>query len=211
MARIGTIRGTSSLRRRPGHRSPRGITLIVCEGETERAYFEAARIHYRLTNTEVVIDDNTVGSAPISVVDCAERRSREPGGYDQIYCVFDRDGHESFGRAREKIWALANRRVKPLPIKEAISIPCFELWVLLHFVRTDAPFARCADVDNRVRDHLPNYKKGDAGIARQLIENVDRAVDGAVWLATLAGRNNFNPYTSVHEILQHFATVSARC
>ncbi|MHB1527928.1 MAG: RloB family protein [Acidiferrobacteraceae bacterium] len=105
MARIGTIRGIQSLRRKPGHKPPRSITLIVCEGETEQTYFEAARTQYRLTRTEVVIADNTVESAPISVVDCAERRSKEPGGYDQIYCVFDRDGHESFDRARARIRA----------------------------------------------------------------------------------------------------------
>ncbi|MHB1527929.1 MAG: RloB domain-containing protein [Acidiferrobacteraceae bacterium] len=113
----------------------------------------------------------------------------------------------STGHAQES--ALAGRR-KPLPIKEAISVPCFELWVLLHFEQTDAPFARCADVSNRVRSHLPNYQKGDPEISRQLIENVHRAVGNAVWLEARAGNNAFNPYTSVHEILQHFATVSVR-
>ena len=210
MARIARIRGTRSLRRRPGHKPPRGITLIVCEGKTEQAYFEAARTHYRLTHAEVVIANNKVGSAPISVVDCAERRSQEPGGYDQIYCVFDRDRHESFDRARAKIRMLASRRAKPLPMKEAISIPCFEVWVLLHFEQTDAPFDRCEDVSHRVRSHLPNYRKGDAGISRQLLENVNTAIGHAVWLEARAGGNDLNPYTSVHEILQHFADVSAR-
>jgi hypothetical protein len=29
--------------------APHSITLIICEGETEQEYFEAARIHYHLT------------------------------------------------------------------------------------------------------------------------------------------------------------------
>lgn len=113
----------------------------------------------------------------------------------------------SAGHAKQS--ALAGRRVKPLPIKEAISIPCFELWVLLHFERTDAPVDRCADVSHRVRSHLPNYRKGGAGISRQLLENVDTAIRHAVWLEARAGGNDLNPYTSVPEILQHFADVSA--
>ena len=73
MARISKLRGSKTFRRRPGQKPPRSITLIVCEGETEQEYFEVARIHYGLTNAEVIVAENAVGSAPISVVECAER------------------------------------------------------------------------------------------------------------------------------------------
>lgn len=126
VVRNGQIRGVRSLRRKPGRKPSRSITLIVCEGKTEQVYFNAARIHYGLNTAEVIVADNTVGSAPISVVQCAEAKSKERGGYDTIYCVFDRDGHESFGRARERIRALAGRNRNKLPIREALSIPCFE-------------------------------------------------------------------------------------
>lgn len=59
MARISKLRGRESFRRRPGRKLPRSITLIVCEGETEQEYFDVVRIHYGLTNAEVVIADNT--------------------------------------------------------------------------------------------------------------------------------------------------------
>ncbi|MDN5882541.1 MAG: RloB family protein [Nitrosospira sp.] len=124
----------------------------MCEGETERQYFEAARNRYELTTTEIIVAENTKGPAPISVVEFAEEKSAERGGYDQIYCVFDRDGHESFSRAREKIKALAERKRKPIKIEEAISIPCFEVWVLLHFEKTDAPFDRCVRVITRIKE-----------------------------------------------------------
>ncbi|RCN58768.1 RloB domain-containing protein [Acidiferrobacter thiooxydans] len=107
-----------SFRRRPGHKAPRSITLIVCEGETEQEYFKALRMHYGLTTAEIVIAEDTKGSTPISVVNYAEEKAREPGGYDRIYCVFDRDHHESFERAREKIRDLASRQKRPLPIKQ---------------------------------------------------------------------------------------------
>lgn len=207
MARLSKLRGNESYRRRQGHKTPRSITLIVCEGETEQEYFEAARIKYGLTTAEVILAENTRGPAPISVVECAEGKCGEPGGYDQIFCVFDRDGHESFDRARDKIKALSGRKKKPLPIDEAISVPCFELWVLLHFERSDAPCGKCVEVINRVRNHMPGYEKADAAIAKQLMASVEVAIENADWLEGRAETNNYNPFTSVHKVLQHFATV----
>jgi RloB-like protein len=205
---ISAIRPRSALERRPGQRPPRSITLIVCEGETEEAYFEAARTHLDLTTAEVVIADNTKGSAPISVVNCAEERAREQGGYDMIFCVFDRDGHESYDRAREKIRGLAARARHRLNIREAISVPCFELWVLLHFERTDRPFANCAEVVARIRrDHMEGYQKANDKIAKELMSRVDTALANARWLAERTAIDDENPSTSVNAVLQHLKEV----
>jgi hypothetical protein len=141
MPRLSPIRRDSRLRRRAGNRPPRSITLIVCEGETELEYLTALCNRLGLRPTEVILAENTEGSAPISVVTCAERRAKEWGGYDHIFCVFDRDSHESFERARSRIRQLASRRSAALPIREIVSIPCFEIWVLLHFEQSDAQFA----------------------------------------------------------------------
>lgn len=165
---ISKIRSRSAFRRRPGQREPRSITPIVCEGKTERAYFEAARIHFQLTTAEVVVADNTKGAAPISVVECAEERAAEQGGYDTIFCVFDRDGHESFDRARAKIRGLASRSRNRLNMHETLSVPCFELWVLLHFGRTDRPFRQCAEVIGRIRsEHMNGYEKANDHVTRR--------------------------------------------
>lgn len=208
---ISAVRGSGSFRRPVGQRAPRSITLVVCEGETEQEYFEEARIRYGLTTAEIILAENTRGPAPISVVESAVAKCAERGGYDRIYCVFDRDGHESFDRARAKIRSLANRRRSPLPIHEAISVPCFEFWVLLHFERTDRPFNRCSDVIRRVRDlHMPGYQKADAVIARQLIARVQDAVGNADWVEARADSNDYNPYTSVHKVLRHFEQTGHR-
>ena len=208
MARISRLRGTQSLRRQSGKKLPRSITLIVCEGETEQAYFAVARVHYGLSTAEVVLADNTDGAAPISVVRCAEKKCAEPGSYDHVFCVFDRDGHESFPRARLLVTTLSSRKSRPLPIRDAISVPCFELWVLLHFERTDAPFRRCDDVIARVKTHMPGYVKADAATAKQLFERVDTAIANAEWLESRAETTQLNPYTTVHRVLNHFRVVA---
>ncbi len=205
---ISKVRDRGSFRRTAGQKPPRSITLIVCEGETEQEYFEAARIKYGLTTAEIVLAENTKGAAPISVVACAEEKCAERGGYDQIYCVFDRDDHESFDRARTRIETLAGRKNKPLPVREAISIPCFEFWMLLHHERTDAPFNRCANVIERLRHHMPGYEKADAATARQLISKLEDALGNAAWLENRAESNGYNPYTSVYRVLLHFAQVA---
>ena len=212
MARISILREHRSLLRKGSQKPPRSITLIVCEGETEQIYFDAARIKYGLTTAEIILADNTVGPAPISVVECAEGKCAERGGYDQVFCVFDRDGHESFDRARDRIKSMADRKKKPLPINEAISVPCFEFWVLLHFERTDAPFERCAAVIQRIRQqhHMPNYEKADGTIAGKLMAKVDDALGNAAWVEGRAENNAYNPYTSVHHVLKHFAAVAAQ-
>jgi hypothetical protein len=207
---ISRLRGRDDFRRKAGLRAPRSITLIVCEGETEQIYFQSARLHFGLTNAEVVIPDNATDSAPISVVRLAETRCREPGGYDKVFCVFDRDHHESFAQARKRVTELRTRTDNPLPIEDVVSVPCFEVWVLLHFERSDAPFNRCAEVVTKIRrKHLPGYKKTDAKVVRELMTRLPVALANGAWLAERAQGINQNPCTAVHTLIQHLRTAAA--
>lgn len=208
-APISNTRNTASFRRAQGQKEPRSITLIVCEGETEKIYFEGVRQKFALTTAEVVLPTNNVGPAPISVVDCAIEKAGERGGYDHIFCVIDRDGHESFDRARQKIKDHATREEAPLPIREAISVPCFEIWILLHFTQTDAPFIDCDEVIQRIRhNHLPGYTKADSAVVKTLMPKLETAVANAAWVEGKAADNEFNPYTSVHRIVEHLKSVA---
>ncbi|MDR1463275.1 MAG: RloB family protein [Azoarcus sp.] len=209
---ISPLRSRDSFRRKPGRKPPRSVTLIVCEGEkTEPFYFEALRRHYGLSNAEIVIADNTRGSAPVSVVEFAERKARNESSYDRIFCVFDRDAHENFERARQQIRDLAEKKRRPLPIAEIISIPCFELWILLHFERSDAAFENCVAVVRRIRGkHLPGYSKSDDFIMNALLPRLDDAMANAEWLERRAMANEWNPYTSAHRLVRHMKTESER-
>lgn len=208
---ISTVRRRDEFRRRPGQRAPRSITLIVCEGETEQAYFDSVRMHFDLTTAEVVVAENTKGPAPISVVECAEKRAGEQGGYDTIFCVFDRDDHESFNRAREKIRGLATRKRAALDIRAIVSVPCFEFWVLLHFERTDWPAPACDDVVGRIRkNHLAGYKKADGVVTKTLFARLDTALAHAKWLASRPGIADENPSTTVHTLIDHLRAVGSK-
>jgi hypothetical protein len=125
-----------------------------------------------------------------------------------IFCVFDRDGHESYDRARDKIRGLAARARHRLNIREAISVPCFELWVLLHFERTDRPFTSCDDVVTRIRrNHLDGYQKANDKIAEDLMSRLDTALANARWLSERAAIDDENPSTSVNGVVEHLRAV----
>lgn len=76
------------------------------------------------------------GGVPKTVVELAVKLKKESEGqarrrrdvnlrYDHIWCVFDIDEHPFVPEARQQ--ARDNR------IDVAVSNPCFELWLLLHF------------------------------------------------------------------------------
>ena len=46
-----------------------------------------------------------------------------------------------------------------VPFEAVVSVPCFELWLLLHFEEVFAPLDRDAAVA-RLRAHLAGYAKG---------------------------------------------------
>ena len=143
----------ASLKRRVVNRQPNKRILIVCEGkETETRYFQefASRLGLEAVDVEVLPGED--GSAPISVVNCAERKALseglpENGGYEIVFCVFDRDTHKSYEQAKSKVLEL-NKSQSNFPgghIEAITSIPCFEIWLLFHFKYLRTPFAQSAN------------------------------------------------------------------
>jgi hypothetical protein len=57
---------------------------------------------------------------------------------------------------------------------------------------------------------MPDYEKADDAIAKQLVARAKAAIENADWLEARAANNDYNPYTSVHRVLRHFASVAAQ-
>lgn len=128
------------LKRRVSRRSSYDKVLIVCEGEkTEPNYFNELVHYYKLNSANVEID-GTCGSSPKSILKRAEQLAKieqdKGDSYDRIYCVFDKDSHETYDDIITKI-----SLKKPASLFfHIISVPCFEYWLLLHFQYTTKPF-----------------------------------------------------------------------
>lgn len=175
---------------RTARRQPqRKVILIVCEGETEEAYFRTIKAHYRNPKTPnlKILRDR---SDPVRAVEKGIRQNKD-GDFDHVFCVVDGDKPDRIAIARKRI---GNR----VDFNLILSLPCFEVWLLLHFDRSDAPFAECAAACARLKECLPDYVKGLHYDFASITSRIDDAIENAHWLA---GRKLNNPTTNVHQVL----------
>ncbi len=127
-------RSNRMARRSPGSRERRKKFYIFCEGvNTEPEYIEAYNVSYCRASIEVIFGEG--GADPSALVRrsiakeqeiSTEEYRDEFGDQDQVWAVFDRDDHEHYHSAIE----LASKN----NVRIAASDPCFELWLVLHFV-----------------------------------------------------------------------------
>ncbi|HYR11651.1 MAG TPA: RloB family protein, partial [Longimicrobium sp.] len=134
----------------------------------------------------------------VELRDAAEREARRARDvnlrFDEVWCVFDVDEHQRL----EAALAEAERG----GIHVAVSNPCFELWLLLHFVEQTAHLST-RQARDRLRKHLPGYDKHvrfddlSAGYADALRRGValDRRHEEA-------GSPGGNPSSGMHQLTE---------
>lgn len=207
-------RQARKLARKQGQRAPFERVLIVCEGsKTEPLYFQELRAYHRLNTAHVVVRNSEYGTSPLQVVEFArdlflagDAHARTPAkAFDRVYALFDRDAHESYHAALTTANALdgklRNDEKKFIRFLAVASVPCFELWLLLHFEDVLAPLHRDAAVA-RLRTHLKNYAKGSGGHFMQTRHALPEALARAKNLASQHGAaNGTQPYTNVAELV----------
>jgi hypothetical protein len=188
--------------------------LIVCEGQkTEPNYFNGLRDDYELSTANIEIGGNC-GSDPVSIYKYAKKRFREErergDPFDKVYCVFDKDSHVNFQQAVDAI-----SRSMPKQVYEAtVSVPCFEYWLLLHFIYTSKPYmaqgsnSSCSQVISDLKAYLPDYEKGQANVYLQLKQHLETAKVHALRAKLEAEDNNTdNPSTRVHELVEFLQNI----
>lgn len=178
--------------------------LIVTEGsKTEPLYLEEIREAYQLHSANVAVQPSQLGTAPIQVVNYAKHlfengdlhKGIRPRSFDQVYAVFDRDDHDSYFNALNLAQSLdgklRNDNNEPISFKAVASIPCFELWLLLHYKEEiiQAPIQR-DEVMQRLKKRIPGYDKGAGGTFAATREMLATATQKAQALAM-----KFNAYT----------------
>ena len=193
--------------RRTATREPKRRLLIVCEGRvTEPQYLRGFERWARNNTVEIVIPP--LHGVPLTLVEravvlsesAAAQAKREKDAflaYDEVWCVFDIDEHPKVNEARQ----LANAR----GIELAVSNPCFELWILLHF--REHPGARHRhEVQSLVARYLPGYDKHLA------FEDVSKGVPAAQLRARALqqqaaeeGEPHRNPTTGMFRLTESIA------
>lgn len=174
-------RRTKPLGRRTSGRSPKRTFVVFCEGTlTEIDYLKALKADPAVNKVvSLDMDGQPHGAVPLTLVRAAACfRARSPAGQsevDEVWCIFDVEWPQNHPNLKEAV-ALARDR----GVNVAVSNPCFELWLLLHFQD------QSAWLDNRgARRELERHD----GIEDKSIEGArymplrDRAIDRARDLA----------------------------
>jgi len=203
-------RNIRSFQRKNPIREPYDMVLIVCEGEkTEPNYFKELRAYYRLNNVNVEIDGEQCGSSPLNVVNYAiDKYNKSKKAYDKIFCVFDKDTHPTYNEAKDKIKRARLNRGHTI---EAIdSVPCFEFWLLLHFLYSTRPFSAagkrsiCDSVIRSLNSHMPGYEKGAKKIAEKIMPDLNKAISNSKKLETYHQTSGTdNPSTKIHVLVEY--------
>jgi RloB-like protein len=201
----------SSISRRRPNRVPRPRILVVCEGEVTELSYLRSFVNYeraRLIDVEFYGEGGVPKTLVERAVDrkrAAEREARRQRDYflkyEEVWCVFDVDGHPNLSAAIDQ--ARANG------IRLAISNPCFELWALLHFADQRAHIER-QHVRLACRQHIPELAK--LLPFQVLIERYEQAVDRVRALARWQeqqGRRGANPSTDVFLLTERIRELSA--
>ena len=117
-------------------RSPRRTFVVLCEGErTEPEYFSALRRDRLIREVSAVdlrIETESAGAVPLTLVRAAIAAKRkavaEEKEIDEFWCVFDVECPRNHPFLKQAL-----NLAREHDIFVAVSNPCFEVWLALHF------------------------------------------------------------------------------
>ncbi|MFI6575466.1 RloB family protein [Nocardiopsis sp. NPDC050513] len=138
----------TDLRRRRPRREERDVYLVVCEGETEKRYFDTMKRHPDVNLHTVHARKAKHPQRAAVVRSAAQARGDE---YTQVWAVFDTDGEDV-----SEIVASATRQ----GVESAPSTPTFETWLLLHLRDHRAPLVDGDAAARVLRSALRTWDKG---------------------------------------------------
>ena len=166
------IRQRTQLERKQNQRASYDRILIVSEGsKTEPHYFREIRVIHKLHTANVQVRPSELGTEPTQVVQYAcdlfkhgdNHKGIRKRSFEQVFAVFDRDDHKSYFDALQLAASLdkklRNDNNQPVVFRVIASVPCFELWLLLHYEDILDPLHR-DEVMSRLKKYIPSYEKG---------------------------------------------------
>lgn len=184
--------------------------LILCEDKKSSLFYldsfkKDEKLKRELASVSIEIYQPKDFS-PLGLVNEAKRRKkqakRERNAFDEIWVVLDKNSHANLDKAINM--AEANK------INIALSIICFEYWVLLHFERTTKAFSKCDDVIKYIKkSHFKQYKKC-SNCYNHLKDKIPFAIENGKWLEKQVQNDiqrgiyfyNLYAFTNMHKLVE---------
>jgi hypothetical protein len=175
--------------------------LILCEGLTEKNYFNALKEDLGLPKTIAVnvFQSNKVDCK--GVVEEAIKKAKKEG-FEEIFVVFDHDNQAK----RDEAFRLA----KTKNITVIFSSICFEGWYLLHYKNSTKAFTSEAELEKELKKcaGMENYEKNNFKHYSILKDKITAAKSHAEKSRLTVIQNNdkvevfnLNPFTNVDELV----------
>lgn len=186
---------------------PKPRLHIFCEGEKTEPQYLLGYVETHFPGTKLSPVRKTDKNTPVQLVEEAIAAKKNNPDDDEFWVVYDR---EAANKYPDGLHAEARIKAKAEGINIALSNVCFEVWILLHFQATVAPYDSYTDLrkNSYLTKHIPGYDKGAKRSFSD--EEVCMARKNAAKLnsQTIAGANpewtqphQWNPYTDVHTLL----------
>jgi hypothetical protein len=196
------------LKRKKETRDVQSKILIACEDSKSSAFY-LEDLAKDLGLSGVKVKGKECGSAPISVVKYAiaeYAKSKENGdAYDSVYCVFDRDQHDSFDEAVLKVKNIVSKG----KFFTITTTPCFEFWLLLHNGFESQPYqatgdkSPCDHVNSKLKLEWADYGKSKRDIYARTKDKLSDAILNAKQLVIENQKTtSSNPQTNLHELIE---------
>jgi len=147
-------------RRQRNQRQEKPLLLILCEDQGGvKTYIEQVAKSI-LLRSAIAVDIQGIGEGPSKLYQYANMALRGssrkfPNKADMVFLVFDKDRHENFNEVLVKSKNHDH-------IHSFASIPCIEMFFILHFQYCSFP-ANCYDDLLRVLKAIPEFKKYNKG------------------------------------------------
>src|SRR6266581_3872635 len=176
-----------SFQRKAEWREQNKVALVVCQGKrSEPNYLRGMRQALRIQSASLVILDTGEGHDALHVVRAGiEAYEKDPAEYDKVFCIFDQDSDSHYNNAVNlaRMHSLAKKNV----LFGINSVPCFEIWLLLHYEYTTRAFVRTGNkspCDNIIAElnkpgRINNYEKNHKGIYDAVANRTETAITNA--------------------------------
>lgn len=196
------------------------VILIACEGVATEPNYIKDLVRFKRNNfgecknIKVVFTSHT-HSDPFGVLNdlLSDQSYRDA---DEKWIIIDRDPEENFGKGAaghtEENFKQAIDTAKKLGIKVAWSNPCFELWIVLHFIFRDTSVTR-QDIQRKALELLKkngiltindkiNNMKSCPNLYERLNIFINKAIENASKLAANNKDSFENPCTLIYELIE---------
>lgn len=215
-------KGKNAKKREYEKKMPYPKFLIVCEDTVSGYHYLIQAVnHYKLATANFCIVG--LGQDPLKLVLEAERRYESEKAsirpdFDFVFCVFDRDTHNTYNSALLKIKSLNKTMGITDHDKEVFiaidSDPCFEVWLMLHYVYTTkvyAPSNNKSAANNVVSDlkgHIKDYDKSAKTVFNTTHKKLNDAFANASKLQTYCANHGVStPCTKMNFLMKFISTL----